>query len=119
MTKAFRKAIMRRSRLKNIYLKNQSQENWVNYKRQQNFCTNLHRKTKQKYFCSLKMKDLNDNKRFQKKIKPLFLEKGLKNITDSSIIAITFNNYFINITDTLDMVTTTKTEVKNKDFKKT
>ena len=46
------------------------------------------------------------------------MEKGLKNITDSSIIANTFNNYFINITDTLDMVTTTKTEVKNKNFKK-
>ena len=46
------------------------------YKRQQNFYTNL-RKTKQKYFCNLNMKDLND-KRFWKKIKPFFLDKGLQ-----------------------------------------
>ena len=56
MTKALRKAIMTRSRLKNIYLKGQNEENWVNYKRQRNFCTNLLRKTKQKYFCNLNMK---------------------------------------------------------------
>ena len=62
--KPLRKAIMTRSRLKNIYLKSRHEENWVNYKRQRNFCTNLLRKTKQKYFCNLNMEDLNDNKRF-------------------------------------------------------
>ena len=46
------------------------------YKRQQDFYTNL-RKTKQKYFCNLNMKDLND-KRFWKKMKPFFLDKGLQ-----------------------------------------
>ena len=41
MAKAFRKVIMTRSRLKNVYLKNQNTTNWNNYKHQQNFCTNL------------------------------------------------------------------------------
>ena len=67
MTKALRKAIATRSSLKNIYLKRRNEEKWVNYKRQLNFCTNLLRKTKQKYFCNLNMKDLNNNKRFWKK----------------------------------------------------
>ena len=69
MTKALRKAIMTRSRLNNIYLKNRNEENWVNYKRQRNFCTNLLRKTKQKDFCNLNIKDLNKNKKvLEKKI---------------------------------------------------
>ena len=50
MTNAPWKAIMTRSRLKNIYLKSRNEENWVNQKRQQNVCTNLLRKAKQKYF---------------------------------------------------------------------
>ena len=37
MTKALRKAIMTRSRLKNAYLKTQNSKN---YKKQENFCTN-------------------------------------------------------------------------------
>ena len=114
MTKALRKAIMTRSRLKNIYLKSRNEENRVNYKRQQNFCTNLLRKTEQKYFCNLNMKDLNDNKKVWKKIKPFFSDKGLQTnnivlkdknrlVTDSSIFANIFNNYFINITNTLNL----------------
>ena len=113
MTKALRKAIMTRSRLNNIYLKNGNEENWVNYKRQRNFCTNLLRKTKQKDLCNLNIKDLNKNKRFWKK-KIFFSDKGLQTndiilkdknrlVTDSSIVANTFSNYFINITNTLKL----------------
>ena len=83
-------------------------------KKQWNFCTNLLGKTKQKYFCNLDIKDLHYNKKFLKKIKHFFLDKDLqtnniifkdKNIlvTDSSIVANTFNNYIINITDTLNL----------------
>ena len=46
MIKQLRKAIMRRSRLKNIYNKTRSPENWDNYKKQRNFCVDLLRKTK-------------------------------------------------------------------------
>ena len=61
------------------------------------------------------MKDLNDNKRFWKENKTFyFSDKGLQTnniilkdknrlVTDSSIIANTFHNYFINITNTLNL----------------
>ena len=60
------------------------------------------------------MKDLHYNKRFWKKIKPFFSGKGLQTnnitlkdnnrlVTDSSIITNTFNNYFINITNNLNL----------------
>ena len=60
------------------------------------------------------MNDLNYNKRFWKKVKPFFSDKDLqinniilkdrnRLVTDSSIIANTFNNYFTNITNTLNL----------------
>ena len=53
-------------------------------------------------------------KGFWKKIKPFFSDKGLQTnniilkdkkrlVTDSSIIVNTFNNYFINIANTLNL----------------
>ena len=38
MTKSLRKAIMLRSRLKNNFTKQRSDENWGNYKKPRNFC---------------------------------------------------------------------------------
>ena len=114
MNKALRKAVMTRSRLKNIYLKTRNNENWDKYKKQRNFFTNLLRKTKNDYFRCLNIKDLNDNKKFWRKVKPFFSDKGLEInniilkgkdelITDSSTLANLFNNYFINITNTLKL----------------
>ena len=39
--------------------KSRNEKKLINYKRQKNFCTNLRRKTKQKYCCNLNIKDLN------------------------------------------------------------
>ena len=44
MTKALRKAIMVRSRLKNVYFNTRNSKNWENYKTQRNVCTNLLKK---------------------------------------------------------------------------
>ena len=66
MTKALRKAIMTKSRLKTVYLKNQNTTNWNYYKYQRNLCPNLLRKTKFDYFRNLNVKDLNDNKKLWK-----------------------------------------------------
>ena len=52
MSKVLRKAIMMPSRMKNLYLKNKTDLNWSNYKKQRYFCTNL-RKTKKEYFSKL------------------------------------------------------------------
>ena len=46
MTKQLRKAIMHRSRLKNVFNKNRTPKTWDSYKKQRNFCVNLLRKTK-------------------------------------------------------------------------
>ena len=77
MTKALRKAIMHRSKLKNISHKTRAKEDWNNYKKQRNFCVNLLRNTKNDYFLKLNIKDLTDNKIFWKTIKPFLSSKGL------------------------------------------
>ena len=50
VTKDLSKAIMKRCRLKNLFNKQRTQENWVSYKMQQNHCVNLSRKTQNKLF---------------------------------------------------------------------
>ena len=56
MTKAIRKAIMRRSKFKNIFHKTRAKEDWNNYKKQRNFCVNLLCNTKKNYFESTEYK---------------------------------------------------------------
>ena len=79
MTKALRKAIMTRSRLKNAYLKTRNSRTWESYMKQRNVSTNLlKKKRKSEYFRNLNIKDLDDNKTFWKKNKPFFSDKGLE-----------------------------------------
>ena len=77
MTKQLRN-VMRRSRLKNIYNKTRTTENWDNYKKQRNFCVDLLRKTKRSYFEQINIKDISDNKKFWNTIKPFFQQQGRK-----------------------------------------
>ena len=77
MTKTLLKALMHKSKLKNIFHKTRAKEDWNNYKKQRNFCVNLLRNTTKDYFGKLNIKDLTDNKKFLKTIKPLFSNKGL------------------------------------------
>ena len=77
MTKAFRKAIMTLSRLKNKYNKKRSHDNWDKYKKQRNFSMKLLCKTKQDYFSNIDIKSVTDTKKFWKTIKPYFSNIGL------------------------------------------
>ena len=77
MSKALRKAIMHRSKLKNFYNNYRTEDSWANYKKQRNFCVNLLRKTKTEYFQKRNVKDLLENKKIWKTIKPFFSNKGL------------------------------------------
>ena len=61
MKKSLRKALMYRSKLKNIYSKTRANEDWDNYKKQRNFCVNILRNTKKDFFQKLNIKDLTDN----------------------------------------------------------
>ena len=73
-TKSLKKAIMKRSRLKNKYI--WKKKNSESYKKQRNFCIYLLHKTKTECFENLNVKNLSDNPRFWKTIKPYFSNKG-------------------------------------------
>ena len=114
MTKTLRKAIMHRSKLKNIFHKTRAKEDWNSNKKQRNLCVNLLRNTKKDYFQKLNVKDLTDNKTFWKTIKPFLSNKGLNSnklmlreknvlVADEKALATLMNNYFVNITADLDL----------------
>ena len=122
MTKPLRKTITLRSRSKIISRKKMSDENWDNCKKQRNFCVELLRQTKEKYFSYINVKSISDNKQFWKTIKPLFSNKGLNmnNMMlvedndierEKEIIANIMNKYFTNITTHLKLKPT-KTDPK-------
>ena len=96
---------MHRSKLKNRYHKNPTEENRTAYKKHRNFCVGL-LKEKKKYYNNLDMKIFDDNKKFWQKIKPLFSDKSnlkrsitlIENcsvISEKKEVAETLNNYFI------------------------
>ena len=78
---------MHRSKLKkNRFNNNPTEENSTLYKKQRNFCVNLLRKEKKKYYNNLNVKIFNDNKAFWKGIKPLFSDKQA--ITQTNIVVV-------------------------------
>ena len=66
---------MNRSRLRNKFLKCPSQTNGYNYKKYRNYCTNLFRKEKKKFYNNIDISSITDNKKFWKTVKPFFSEK--------------------------------------------
>ena len=75
ITKDLSKAIMRRSTLRNNFLKNRTGENKGLHTKQRNYCVSFLRKSEKKYFANLNEKNILDNKLFWKTIKPLLCEK--------------------------------------------
>lgn len=113
MSKALRKIIMDSSKLKITYDKWRTEENWSDYKNRRNSCVSLFCKTKAKYFHKLNVKDLSDNKRFWKTVKPYFsnkdmsskklvLEENNRINTKKKEIATAMNTFFVNVTEGLD-----------------
>ena len=76
MNKNISKAIMKRSRLRNKFLSNPNDNNKRIYNKHRNYCVNLLRKEKKKYYNNIDLKLLTDNKLFWKTIKPLFSDKN-------------------------------------------
>ena len=114
MIKQLCKAIIHRSRLKNSFNKYRTPKTWDSYKKQHNFCVNFFRKSKKEYFQNINVKDINDNKKFWKTIKPFFSNKGLntdnlmpiennKLISEESVLANTPNQHFTNITEQMSI----------------
>ena len=83
--------------------------NFENYKKQRNICVNLLRKSKKQYFNNIDVKNVMDNKKFWKPIRPKFSNKcktpntiilfeNEKIWQDHKAIANTFINYFTDVT---------------------
>ena len=108
MTKDLHKAIMKRSRLRNKFLRDRADISREEYKKQRNLCVSLLKKAKKDHFANLDIKSVTDNKKFWQTVKPLFSNKVkaktviklVENdvmIEDESEIAKIFNEYFVNI----------------------
>ena len=114
MNKTLSKAVMTRSRLRNKFLKDPSDVNKNNYKKQRNYCTNLFRSEKRKFYDNIDISLITDNKTFWKTVKPLFSEKhfgkkkvilveGENIISNDKEVAETMNDFFSNIVENLDI----------------
>ena len=108
INKEISKAIMKRTQLRNTYLKLRTIESKLAYTKQRNYCVTLTRKGKKEYYDSLDVKDITDNKTFWKTVKPLFSDKSkcrraitlVEDVrTESNHKKMTdiFNNYFANV----------------------
>ena len=62
MTKELRKAIMKRSRLRNTFIKDRTETNQKNFKLQRNFCKKLLRTTKMSLYSNMDIKTLQITK---------------------------------------------------------
>ena len=75
LTKEINKEIMTRSRLTNKFLRCRSDENKKTYNEQRNRCVKLVRSAKKAHYSNLSIKDVNENKKFWRTVKPFFSEK--------------------------------------------
>ena len=115
MTKTLSKAFMHRSKLRNNFNKNPTDENWGLFKKQRNYCVSLLKKEKKNYYNSLDLKIFEDSKKFWQSVKPLFSDKeNIKNrniiiiengsvISEKKDIAEKLNNYFIEAVSNLEI----------------
>ena len=108
MNKTISKEIMKRTQLRNKFLKERNDENKRKNASQRNYCVSLSRKTKKDYHGKLNEKDANDNKIFWKAMKPFLsdkiiskeqitLEENNSIISEESIVEKTLNSFFSNI----------------------
>ena len=114
MNKTLSKAFMTRPRLRNKYFKNPTPENKLSYTKQKNFCTNLLKREKKKYYNDLDTKIFDSNRKFWQRVKPLFSEKTMlkqsirlkengKIISDKKEVAEILNNYFMESVENLEV----------------
>ena len=114
VNKNLRKAIMTRSRLLNKFRQERTILSHVAYKKHQNICVKLLRKTKKDFFNNLDVKRVTDNKQFWKTVKPCLTDKTLKDeritlienekvVSDERGLVKIFNEYFSSIVSNLDI----------------
>ena len=75
VTKEFRKAVMKRAKLRSAYLTTRTEPSKAAYNYQRNICVSLRRKLKRSYFENLILKLIRDNKQIWKNAAPLVSNK--------------------------------------------
>ena len=114
MTKELSREIMKRSRLRNDFLRKKTEETCKLFVKQRNKCVSLLKKAKKEYYQNLDEKNVIDNKKFWKTVKPLLSDKSVsrekinlteneKMLTSESETAETLNNFFSNIVKKLNI----------------
>ena len=119
VTKALRKAIMKRSQLDKIYFKKRTQESFKKYKKQKKYCSRLYKRERKSFFESIDSSEITDNKTFWKNIQPFFSEKRktvnkitLVNenediLSNDKVVADEINSFFTNATKNLGITENT------------
>ena len=74
MTKALKKSNHEKTR--NEILKNKTTHSLKNYKKHKNYCSRLYKKERRKYYDKFDLKNITDNKKFWKTIKPFLSNKN-------------------------------------------
>ena len=115
MNKTLSKEFMHRSKLRNNYYKNPTDENKDLYKKQRNYCVVLLKRKKKNYYNSLDLKAFEDSRKFWRSVKPLFSDKeNIKNrniiivendtiISNTKDVAEKLNNYFVEAVENLEI----------------
>ena len=125
ISKEMRKAIYARSRLRNKFYKNPSEENERKCKRQWSLCLSFRRKAIKQYFSNITSEGIVTNKGFWKRIKLFLTNKGcIENsdimlinddemVTDDKTLAKTFNEHYINTVESSSGLKPEKIEFEN------
>ena len=114
MTKALKRAMMKRTELANKYHKHRRPEDFARFRKHRNYVDRLYKRERREYFNRLKKNDIEDIKCFWKTVKPLLSEKGnVKNeikivkdnviIDDNQAVAEEFNSKFTNVVQELNI----------------
>ena len=114
ITKGLSRKTTKRSRLRNNFLRKKTEETRKFYVKQRNKSVPLLKKAKKEYYQNLDEKNVIDNKKFWKTVKPLFSDKSVsrekinlteneKMLTSESETAETLNNFFPNIVKKLNI----------------
>ena len=113
LNKTLRKAMMQRTRLKNIANKTGNKDDLKRFRKQRNLVVKLNRDAKRNFYSNIDPTKAGKEKVFWKTFKPLFsssqannkiiLVEGEEIISDDKQIAECFNSYFANIVDTINI----------------
>ena len=102
------KEAMKRTRLRNKFLKYKTIEYQEEYNKQRNYCVSLLRKTKRSYYENLNERNVTDTKNFWKTVKPYLSNKNISNskitlvendtiLTEDKKVAKELNDFFSTI----------------------